>query len=64
MQTWREGDKTIDIKYAGTRIFLCVEHPALVSNPDKAIETLGGLDNLEEVHKPVNKSVSQNNQNY
>lgn len=49
MQNWNENDKTLEISYDGSRKLMCVEHPALVSNADKALETLGGLKNLEQV---------------
>ncbi|KAH3795020.1 hypothetical protein DPMN_148565 [Dreissena polymorpha] len=44
MSVWTESNKRIDVEYNGSRTFLCVEHPALISNPEKAVKTLGGVD--------------------
>jgi len=49
MSKWFEKDKLIDITYNGSRAFVCVEHPGLVKNPDKALTTLGGMKNIDKV---------------
>lgn len=50
MCKWNESSKKIDIAFSANRRFMCVEHPALISCHDKALETLGGHENLEQVH--------------
>lgn len=49
MSNWSEKDKKIDVSYTKDERFMCVEHPALVRKPEKAIATLGGIKALEKV---------------
>ena len=49
MSTWTGKNNKIDVSYDKSKRFMCVEHPALVQNHEKAINTIGGLKNLEKV---------------
>lgn len=51
MSEWNEKDHRLDVTFDMNAHFVCVEHPALVKNPEKAMQTLGGLSNLEKVRK-------------
>lgn len=33
---------------------VCVEYPGIVKNPERMIETLGGLNTISQVQKQIN----------
>ncbi|XP_045195557.1 general transcription factor 3C polypeptide 5-like [Mercenaria mercenaria] len=50
MSTWTDKNHRIDVSYDKNNRFICVEHPALVRKPEKAISTIGGIKNLEKIY--------------
>ncbi|XP_052788655.1 general transcription factor 3C polypeptide 5-like [Mya arenaria] len=55
MGDWTDKNNRIDILYNGSRRFLCVEHPALIQNHDKALQTLGGIETLQQIFSDSQK---------
>ena len=49
MSIWDEKDKRLDVPYEAKTNYVCIEHPALVSNHDKALETLGSTEAVSKV---------------
>ncbi|XP_060572664.1 general transcription factor 3C polypeptide 5-like [Ruditapes philippinarum] len=50
MSNWTDKNNKIDVSYNKTNRFICVEHPALVQNHEKALSTIGGVKNLEKIY--------------
>lgn len=46
---WTDFDKLTTVPYNKHRKFVGVEYPGIIKNPEKALKTLGGIDNLEKV---------------
>ncbi|XP_062593081.1 general transcription factor 3C polypeptide 5-like [Saccostrea cucullata] len=57
---WTDFDKLTTVSYNKNRKFMCIEYPGIVKNVDKALETLGGIPNIERVYANVNKRVDVN----
>ncbi|XP_050414774.1 general transcription factor 3C polypeptide 5 [Patella vulgata] len=43
---WMPGDKAITVDFNKFKKFVCIHHPAVVENVEKAFETVGGLKSL------------------
>lgn len=52
---WTDFDKLTTVPYNKHRKFVGVEYPGIIKNPEKALKTLGGIDNLEKVYSTTNK---------
>lgn len=46
---WTDFDKLTTVPYNKHRKFVGVEYPGIIKNPERALKTLGGIDNLEKV---------------
>lgn len=46
---WTDFDKLTTVPYNKHKKFVGVEYPGIIKNPERALKTLGGIDNLEKV---------------
>lgn len=46
---WGDGDKVCSAVIKKDRKFVCIDYPGVIRNVDKAVATLGGLQDLTEV---------------
>nr|XP_022327588.1 general transcription factor 3C polypeptide 5-like isoform X1 [Crassostrea virginica]XP_022327589.1 general transcription factor 3C polypeptide 5-like isoform X1 [Crassostrea virginica]XP_022327590.1 general transcription factor 3C polypeptide 5-like isoform X1 [Crassostrea virginica]XP_022327591.1 general transcription factor 3C polypeptide 5-like isoform X2 [Crassostrea virginica] len=54
---WTDFDKLTTVPYNKDRQFVGIEYPGIVKNVDKALATLGGIENIEQVYAKANKRV-------
>lgn len=45
---WSSGDKLIDVPFQHKR-YICVDYPGVVKNVDKALQSIGGTENITKV---------------
>ncbi|KAJ8300887.1 hypothetical protein KUTeg_022406 [Tegillarca granosa] len=62
MEKTREWTDSGDLVNAdgADRKYLCVEHPAIIHNVDKALKTIGGTENVAKTYSEVNKRLALN----
>ena len=63
---WTDFDKLTTVPYNKDRQFVGIEYPGIVKNVDKALATLGGIENIEQacVDQISSPSSSVMNTNY
>ncbi|ESP04832.1 hypothetical protein LOTGIDRAFT_229926 [Lottia gigantea] len=52
---WASSDNAIDVDFDKFKKFVCIQHPAVVENVDKAFDTLGGLKTVGKTCQNPNK---------
>ncbi|KAL3870884.1 hypothetical protein ACJMK2_038915 [Sinanodonta woodiana] len=57
---WKENEERINIPYNGNTKFVCVEHPGVIKNADKALETIGNVKTVSKIYNDPSRRLALN----